>query len=384
MKIVVLGAGMVGAAIARDLARDRGTEVLAVDADPEALAGLDGDKSIDVMQADLREKGGVSSAVAGSDFVISAVPGFMGFETLRGIIEAGKDVVDIAFFGEDPFLLDELAKKNGVTAVVDCGVAPGLCNIIAGRLYDRLDRTESYACYVGGLPVVRTWPFEYKAPFSPSDVLEEYTRPARLVEHGREVVRPALSEPELLDFPGVGTLEAFNTDGLRSLIRTLPIPFMKEKTMRYPGHAGLMRALRESGFLSDKEIEAAGTRVRPLSLTSRLLFDQWRLEDGEADVTVFQVIVEGTDRDKAVRYAYDLLDRYDPETRTTSMARTTGYTCSIVARQVIAGLFTRKGICPPEYLGSVEGCYEDLLKGYEARSIHLRETLTSPGGSGPE
>ena len=130
--------------------------------------------------------------------------------------------------------------------MVDCGVAPGLSNIVLGALSLHLDGIDRYDCYVGGLPQERRWPYEYKAVFSPIDVLEEYTRPARYVEYGREVVRPALSDIELLDFPHVGTLEAFNTDGLRSLARTMEIPFMKEKTLRYPGHAKQVGVLAAS------------------------------------------------------------------------------------------------------------------------------------------
>ena len=132
-------------------------------------------------------------------------------------MHSGKNTVDIAFFAENPFGLDELAQKNNVTAVVDCGVAPGMSNVLIGHAEQQLDRVESALIYVGGLPELREWPFEYKAGFSPIDVIEEYTRPARYVENGHVVIRPALSDPELIDFPSVGTLEAFNTDGLRTL-----------------------------------------------------------------------------------------------------------------------------------------------------------------------
>ncbi|MBN1933243.1 MAG: saccharopine dehydrogenase, partial [Anaerolineae bacterium] len=232
-----------------------------------------------------------------------------------------------------------------------------------------------YLCYVGGLPQVRQWPYEYKAVFSPADVIEEYTRPARYVEHGEPVVRPALSDVELIDLPGVGTVEAFNTDGLRTLARTLDAPWMKEKTLRYPGHVNLMRALRESGFFSDEPLEIDGVAVRPLSLTSKLLFKQWKLAEGEADLTVMRVIVEGEKAGQSLRYTYDLLDRYDAATQTHSMARTTGYTCALVARQVIKGLFRQPGICPPEYVGRAPGCWADLLAGYAQRGIHLTETV---------
>jgi len=381
MKVTVLGAGMVGSTISKDLAQEPDIDVVVVDRRQEVLVKLETEASVTGIQANLQEKGRVFSVVGDSDLVISAVPGFIGFETLREIIEAGKDVVDISFFGEDPFLLDDLAKSKGVTAVVDCGVAPGLCNIIAGYVYNLLEKVDRYVCYVGGLPQVRQWPFEYKAAFSPSDVLEEYIRPARFVEYGQEVVRPALSEIELIDFPDVGTLEAFNTDGLRTLRKTLDIPFMREKTLRYPGHANLVRVFRESGFFNATTVEVDGQRVKPLSLTSKLLFDQWRLEEGEADFTIMQVVIEGQKGGERVCYTYYLLDKYDEETQTTSMARTTGYTCTIVARQMIRGLFSRKGICPPEFIGQVMGCYDDLQAEYRRRNIQLLETVTRQRGN---
>ena len=379
MKIVVLGAGMVGSAIAEDLAQEPGMSVMVVDRRQHALEKVKAKTKVKVIHANLQDKGSISSIVADSDLVISAVPGFIGFNTLRSVIEVGKDIVDISFFGEDPFLLDGLAKSKGVTAVVDCGVAPGLCNIIAGHVSDLLDQTDRYVCYVGGLPLLRQWPFEYKAVFSPLDVLEEYIRPARFVEHGEEIVRPALSEIELIDFPEVGTLEAFNTDGLRTLRKTLDITFMREKTLRYPGHANVVRIFRESGFLSTTPIEVDGQKIMPISVTSKLLFDQWRLKEEEADFTVMQVVMEGQREGKRLRYTYYLLDRYDEETRTTSMARTTGYTCSIVARQIMSGHFKQKGICPPEFIGCAKGCYENLLDEYQKRNIRLEERIVEHG-----
>ena len=380
MKITVLGAGLIGSAIALDLAQDADLDVFSVNLSQERLdkvtAKAPVTAPITTVQADLRALDDYSSLLADSDQVVLAVPGFMGFESLKKVIEAGKNVVDISFFPEDPFSLDDLAKGKGVTAVVDCGVAPGLSNIIAGYVETRLDRVERYICYVGGLPLVREWPYEYKAVFSPIDVLEEYTRPARYVEYGREVVRPALTDIELLDFPGVGTLEAFNTDGLRSLAVTLEAPFMKEKTLRYPGHANLMRIFRDSGFFGEEPVEVRGESVMPIELTSKLLFDQWKLGEGESDITVFEVTMTGEGDGASKQYSYTMLDTYDPASDTTSMARTTGYTCSIVTRQVVSGLFTQKGICPPEYVGRTPGCWDHLLDGYAKRNIKLVETIS--------
>ena len=375
MKIIVLGAGMVGSAIAQDLAYEQNMSVTVVDHSQHALERVKAKAQVKGIQANLQEKGIIASLVADSDLVISAVPGYMGFSTLRSVIEAGKNVVDISFFSEEPFVLDEVAKSQGVTAIVDCGVAPGLCNIIAGHVFDCLDQTDRYVCYVGGLPRAREWPFEYKAVFSPIDVLEEYIRPARFVENGKEVVLPALSDIEPIDLPEVSRLEAFNTDGLRTLRKTLNIPFMREKTLRYPGHANIMRIFKESGFLSTAPIEVDGQAIQPISVTSKLLFDQWRLKEDEEDFTVMQVVMDGQRSGKNLCYTYNLLDNYDEETHTTSMARTTGYTCSIVARQVLGGQFTQKGICPPEFIGRDEGCFDNLLKEYQKRNIHVKEKI---------
>jgi saccharopine dehydrogenase-like NADP-dependent oxidoreductase len=375
MNITVFGAGLIGKTIAKDLAQEADLAVTVVDRSGQALDRLAAEAPIRGVCADIRQPGKIAELAAPADLVVCAVPGFMGFATLQAIIEAGKDVVDISFFAEDPFLLDELAKAKGVTAVVDCGVAPGLSNILGGYVATKLDRIERYLCYVGGLPQVRRWPYEYKAVFSPVDVLEEYTRPARFVEYGQEVVRPALSEVELLDFPGVGTLEAFNTDGLRTLQQTLGAPFMQEKTLRYPGHVNLMRVFRESGFLGTEAIQVGDSCVRPIDLTAKLLFDQWQLQPGEADLTVMQVIVEGEQAGERIRYTYDLLDHFDAATQTTSMARTTGYTATLVAQLLLQGAFTQKGICPPEFIGRTSGCYESLLDGYAQRKVQISETI---------
>lgn len=351
--------------MAEDLARDAGVAVTVADISERSLSRL-GD-GIATVQADLSKAQVVREVVGPHDLVVGAVPGWMGFETMRAVLEAGKNIVDISFYDEDPFALDELAKERGLTAVMDCGVAPGAWNMIVARLQDELDEVQSCLCYVGGLPVVRTWPYEYRAVFSPSDVIEEYTRPARYVVDREVVTKPALSEPELLDFPGVGTLEAFNTDGLRTMIRTCAdIPDMKEKTLRYPGHIEKMRMLRETGFFSKEPIDVGGAKVRPLDFTSKLLFPAWQLGEGEEDLTVMQVTVEGRAGGKRVRHTYDLLDRYDRATNTTSMARTTGYTCTATVRAVLAGHFDRKGLCPPEYLGREPAAYafimDDLAK----------------------
>ncbi|MGD9675941.1 MAG: saccharopine dehydrogenase C-terminal domain-containing protein [Candidatus Bipolaricaulia bacterium] len=374
MNVVVLGAGRVGSAIAADLAKDRSLRVRVIDRDPRSVESARQRHGVAGERIDVAEAGAVARAVADADLVVSAVPGFLGYRTLRAVIEAGKNVVDIAFFPEDPFDLDALAKAHDVTALVDCGVAPGMSNLLVGRESARLQRTTRVRIYVGGLPVIRTLPFEYQAGFSPIDVIEEYTRPSRLMEGGEVRVRPALSELELREVAGVGTLEAFVTDGLRTLLRTIHCPDMAEKTMRYPGHAERIRLLRDSGFFGTEPIDAGGTSVRPMDVAAALLFPLWKMHEGDEDLTVMQIVVEGEDAGEAVRVTYDLEDRYDRSTGTSSMARTTGYTAAMAVRLLAAGLFRKTGVVPPEFVGRDESCVDFLLTGLADRGIAYRRT----------
>ena len=377
MKILVLGAGLVGGPMARDLAADSRFEVTAADRDEEALAALREKAPVATLPADLGDPAAVTALVKGFGMVVGAVPGFMGYRTLEAVIEAGVPVVDIAFFAEDPFGLDDLARRRGVTAVVDCGVFPGMGSALIGRVARLVDRVDKVLTYVGGLPEIRTWPWEYKAVFSPVDVIEEYVRPARYIEGGVPVTRPALSDPELIDFEGVGTLEAFNTDGLRTLATTIAAPDMKEKTLRYPGHVSKMEVLREAGFFDTAPVVVDGHEVRPLDVTARLLFPAWKLEPGEGDLTVMKILVEGEKDGRRLRYTYDLLDRFDHDLGVTSMARTTGYTATMAVRLLAEGRYTEPGVTPPEYLGRVPGCVSFLLEGLARRGVEYRETVTN-------
>jgi len=362
--------------MAVDLARNGDFEVTVVDVRPDALAALAAaHPDIATMRADLSASGEARRIAAGFDLVVSAVPGSMGFSVLREVIEAGRDVVDIAFFPEDPFALDALAKQRNVTAVVDCGVAPGMSNLLVGRIDSLLDRTESAFIYVGGLPTVRSLPWEYKAVFSPRDVIEEFVRPARFVRDGRVVTTSALSERELVEFDGVGTLEAFLTDGLRTLTQTISAANMQEKTMRYPGHARMMEVLRDAGLLSRDPIDVRGASVIPLEVTAALLVPRWQFAPGESDLTVMRVVITGLCCGERLRYQYDLLDRGD-SAGVHSMARTTGYTATVVARLLASRLWPAKGVFPPELIGRDETCVRYILDGLEARGVRYAETIT--------
>jgi lysine 6-dehydrogenase len=371
MTIAVLGAGMIGRAIALDLAKEY--KVSAFDLNKDNLLLLkDRNAAIETAAADLSNYSLYKELLTPFDLVVTAVPGFIGFHTLEAVINAGKNVVDISFFPENVLQLDRLAKDRNVTVITDCGVAPGMSNFIIGR-YNEEMKISSFECYVGGLPKERKPPFQYKAPFSPVDVIQEYIRPARMVEAGSIVTKDAMSDREIISFPEVGNLEAFNTDGLRSLTETMAhIPDMKEKTLRYPGHIDLIIALKEAGFFNTDALRISDTDITPLEFTSRLLVNEWQLGPEEEEFTIMKVIIKGVRNRKPATVEYDLLDRYDKVSKLSSMARTTGYTCTAAVNLILKNLFRQKGVFPPELIGKDKKCFDFVLEYLAQRKVNWK------------
>ncbi len=374
-QVIILGCGMVGTTMALDLAADPALQVTVADVRPMALAALSARAKVKTIQTDLSDPAAIIALVRPFDLVIGALSSSMGLATLRAVIDAGKPYVDISFMADDALTLSPAAAAAGVVAVVDCGIAPGMSNMMAGYAASVLQPCTRLDIMVGGVPELRRWPFDYKVAFAPSDVIEEYVRPARMVEHGQIAVHPALSGVELVDIPGVGTLEAFNTDGLRSLVTTLAIPDMSEKTMRWPGHAQLMRVLQASGFFSDEPIVVGGKSVIPREVTSALLFPHWTYAPGEVDLTVLRVVATGTKEGMRVRMIWELVDRADTTSGCSSMSRTTGLPATIVARLLLSGRFTTPGVHAPEVLGAVPGLLDEVLAALGERGIHFSSRL---------
>jgi len=373
-KIIVFGAGLIGRAIALDLASEH--QVTCVDLNKKALAKLEKQNSeVSTVNFDLSRENNYDELVKDFDLVISAMPGYLGFKTLKKILLAGKNVVDASFFPENCFDLDHLAKKNEVFAVVDCGLAPGMDNIILGHLDTKME-VNKFECLVGGLPVKRHWPFNFRSLFSPIDVIQEYTGPARYVENGEVVEREALSDCELMDIKRVGTLEAFNTDGLRTLVKTMDhIPYMKEKTLRYPGHCEYIQVLKASGFFSTEPLELNGIEFSPIEVSARILEENWKLANNEEEFTVVRTTIEGDQNGKKRRYIYRMLDKTDRQSEISSMARSNGYTATAVTNFVLQHKL-QAGICAPETLGAIDGAFKFILAYLEQRDIHYRAEET--------
>lgn len=380
-KAITLGAGMVGSLIAADIAGEGAIDVLAVDASEASLARARSLASrlgveIETATADCSDPATIAKLAGEGDVVCGALASHLGRGALKAVAEAGAKYVDISFMPEDALELDAIAKQHGACCVVDMGVAPGMSNLLAGVVARELAPCELLRIFVGGLPKERFKPYEYKAGFAPADVIEEYTRPARLVVEGKTVVREALTEPEPIDFPGVGTLEAFNTDGLRSLADTLDVPDMAEKTLRYPGHIDLMRAMRDTGLFSKAPVEVGGVSVVPLELTSKLLFPLWTYEEGEADLTVMRIFGEA----RGKRVQWDVYDELDPTVNTTSMARTTAFPAAIVARMLLDGTIGEPGVHAPEAFAGRDDVVKRVLRELGERGVRYERTESPARG----
>lgn len=342
-KVLVLGAGRIGTLIGKTLAKDH--KVVICDNDIKTRQLAVDSPNIEVNIADLSICTLVRMLIKrhDPDLVIGALPSVLGFETLKMVIDTGKNYVDISFMSEDPMVLCSVAKEKGVTAIIDCGLMPGLGNLIAGHATQELDGCHTVQIYVGGVPSYPVGPFNYKAPFAPSDVIEEYTRPARVMVDGKQIVFEALTGIETISFTDGGEyarLEAFNTDGLRTLL-TLGVPNMVEKTLRWPGHADLMRMLRDEGMLDDPT----------------WIYKYWEYTDLEHDVTFMRVVAKSDDD----RLVFNLIDHYDDATKNSSMARTTAFPCVIVARMILDGTISDTGVIAPETLGKDPSMFHHIL-----------------------
>ena len=355
-KILVLGGGRIGRVIALNLSEDYDVSLADLQK-PDKL-----DSSIEFKQLDVTDKTALQSMLTGYDLVAGALPSVLGYKALKSVLETGRSMVDISFFTEDPLALDALAKKHQATAIVDMGLAPGLTNLFAGHFVATFDQVDELICLVGGLPVERNLPFEYKAPFAPLDVIEEYTRPARMKRNGQDLVLPPLTETEILHVPEIGDLEAFNTDGLRTLLDTVEIPTMAEKTIRYPGHAKFISQLKMAGFFADQYRDN----------TALVLQKQWQYETGEEDLTVLEIRVSGLRNAQRTSEVYRLVDRYDRENNISSMARTTGYTCAAAARLLLDNEFN-SGVLAPEHLGQNTHNFKSLLADLDSRNIAIKQ-----------
>ena len=355
--ICQIGCGMIGRVMALDISKRH--DLYLSDLDKSALKKVKTlDPTIKTKCFNVNDSERLKSFLKPADIVLLAVPGHMGYKLLKRVIEFKKNIVDISFSPENILSLDKKAKDNNVTVIFDAGLAPGIPNFLLGNINAK-ENVKSFKYFVGGLPKYPKPPYNYKAPFSPIDVVEEYTRPARIMKNGEVITKPALTEIEEKVYQNTGILEGFNTDGLRSILLTMKhIPNMVEKTLRFPGHAKLISRELESGKIipGDKK-------------NLQRLFKIWRLLPNELEFTILDVIIETEIR----THNYFLFDETNLKENTSSMARTTGYTASATIDLLDQNIFVEKGVFPPELVGSKSKVVDYLVNFLRQRGIILKK-----------
>jgi lysine 6-dehydrogenase len=371
-RILVLGCGRVGGWMARQLAGQTNYKVVAADRDPQALQLLHQRSEGAVTSLpgiDFASSSVITAACRGFDLVIGAVPGKLGYAVMGAVIEAGVPMVDISFMPEDFRSWDPAARAAGIPVLADMGVSPGTTGLVAGIACTQLEQVHTIRIYVPGLPLHPVPPFQYRLVFSPDDVIEEYVRPARCRQGGRTVEYPALSQRHPIQFSmntrTLPELEAFLTDGCRTLLDSLPVSTLEEYTMRWPGTAEKMAFLRDLGLFSQEPLSLEdGTSVLPRQLFRLLSDPHMQMRDGEGEFTFFEVVAEGLRKGKTAVLRFQQYVEGNTLTDGHSMARATGCPALIAARWILTGKWTSAGVHPPEAIGMqpllAEGFLEEL------------------------
>jgi lysine 6-dehydrogenase len=378
--MLVLGAGLQGSACAYDLLQNpEVTQVRLADIHldhlPPFLAPYSGKRLIPT-PLDVRDRTAVLAVMRECDAVMSAIPYYFNLQMAECAVEAGVHFCDLGGNTEIVFQQKELmakAKAKGITVVPDCGVAPGMVNILAEHGIRQLDSVRAVRIYVGGLPQDPEPPLNYQVVYSLEGVLDYYTTLSWVLRDGRRTHATALSEREPIEFPApVGTLEAFHTAGGLSTMAFRyegKIPEMEYKTLRYPGHAQIVEAIRELGLLDLEPVDVKGVRVVPRDVFLAVAGPRLTKPDGR-DLLALRVIVEGTKDGRSAERRYDLVDRYDEVHGISAMMRTTGYSLSITGQMQARGEVQPPGVWTPDECMPAEA----YIAALRARGIDLRES----------
>ncbi|MBP1912367.1 saccharopine dehydrogenase family protein [Thermococcus stetteri] len=353
MKVLVLGAGNVGRAVAWDLKDEFDVYVGDID-DGKLKAVEEFAASVKVNAANFEE---LVEVMKGFELVVGALPGRFGYGSLKAAIKAGVDMVDVSFMPENPLELRDEAEKANVTIIFDAGFAPGLSHILMGRIWNRLDTLDTGRIWVGGLPKEPKPPLYYRITWSPKDLIGEYTRQARVIRNGALTAVDPLSEIKRVHISDM-EFEAFPSDGLRSLLESVRAETLEEWTLRWPGHLEKMKVLRELGFFREENLDFTLKVIAPL-----MSFES-------PDFSIMLVEGEGVEDGERKRISYLLYD--EEKYGFTSMSRVTGFTAAIIARLVAEGSCIY-GVIPPEILGMRIDTFSRIVDEIRERGITLKE-----------
>jgi len=380
MRFLVIGAGMQGSACAFDLLQQPGTKsVVVADRDlGHVPAFLDRWKggALELLRLDFQDRQALEAAIRRADAVLSAAPYHFNADIASLAVKVGVHYADLGGNTEIVFeqkQLDAQAKKSRITVVPDCGVAPGMVNVLAAEGIRRLDETETVKIFVGGLPQQPEPPLNYMVVYSLEGVLDYYTSPGWVLRDGKRMQVEALSEIEHVVFPHpIGKLEAFHTSGG---ISTMPFTYegrirtMEYKTLRYPGHAAMMRPIRELGLLATEPVEVDGRSVRPRDVFIAAVGPRLTRPHGR-DLIALQVEVRGKKDGRPACTRWQMVDRYDEQNGVTAMMRTTGYSLAITGLMQLDGRIAATGVHTPDECVPAAPYVEELAK----RGIVIEET----------
>ncbi|MBD7908700.1 saccharopine dehydrogenase family protein [Sporosarcina gallistercoris] len=381
MKVVVLGAGLMGKEAVRDLVKSDGvTAVYLADQDVRKAENfadeLLSDK-LSILVLDARNELQLSEVIALGDVVINALFYTFNEQVAKLAIEAGVHCVDLGGHiggATDAVLqMKEQAEARNVTVIPDLGVAPGMINILTGLGADKLDKVESIRLFVGGVPVNPDPPLNYNIVFSLEGVFDHYTDTSRVIRGGEILELPSLSEIETVHFDEFGDMEAFHTSGGTStLIESFPdVQTLEYKTLRYPGHAEKFQLLVDLGLLSrESTIQVDGKPLRVRDVMREHLTPQMLLGD-KKDAVLLRVLVNGEASGMPATFEYNMTVTKDTDMNETAMALATANTISVVAQMIGSGTITKRGVYPPELIVPGDLYIEEMGK----RGVHITEDV---------
>ncbi len=353
-KVMIFGTGLIGGFIANQLSKKY--DVVACDGDIDNLNKLD--RKITVIDKFVRGRNEMMGMIShhNPDIIVNALPGHIGYSLLEAAVSVGKNIMDISFMEEDPLELNEKAIENNVTAAIDFGFAPGFSHMFVGRANKLLDKHDESVIYVGGLQLNSE---EYKAVFSPADIIQEYTRPARYLKGG-EIKTEIPFEKDYDTVLNDNVYSGFINDGLRTLVHTLDVQTLIEITLRSPKHFAFIQELKNNGFFKPEHFE----------YTSQVLADKWKMTEADRDYSLMYVESKGNGK-IVTHYMYD---EYDEETNTHSMARATGLPVLAMVDAILERRYIEKGVIPPEYIAKNDEIYNFVVKYLQDHGVIIEES----------
>ncbi len=371
MKLLSIGCGYIGSVLAEELVNSLDFEELTIcDTTKEKIeeTAKNLGKRVIPLQLDISNYSNLLEIMENFDLVIGLAPGRLGYNVMKACVEKKKDLIDLSFMAEDPFVFQEAALEAGVSIIPDCGVAPGLSNMLIGKASSQSDEIEDAIIYVGGLPQNPKPPLNYKVTWCVEDLFEEYTRNAKIVRNGKNIEVEALEGLEEVEFEGVGKLEGFFTDSVRTLHHTVKAKNMWEKTLRYPGHVRKIKLLKKLGLFNKKPLES--TNISPWNFMCKFWEENLNfLED--KDVLLMRIKVSGKTQSTNILHTYEVIDHFDEQRNITAMGRSTAYTAFAVIKLVMENKISKKGIVPPEILGMNKKIFQEIQRTLKNKNVEI-------------